>query len=79
MNENICKIEAKGFQDLCNYIRELEEKKKFLETENQELKHENNILKNELATFKEDYIAELQAEQYENELVSAMASYGDDF
>ena len=37
MTENV-KIEAKGFQDLCNYIAELEENNKFL-------KHQNEILK----------------------------------
>ena len=46
MNENICKIEATGFQDLCNHIRDLEEKNKTLE------KH-NRLLSDELTYFKE--------------------------
>lgn len=48
MNEKIeiCKIEATGFQDLCNHIRDLEEKNKTLE------KH-NRLLSDELTYFKE--------------------------
>ena len=53
MNENIVKIEAKGFQDLCNHIRDLEEKNKLLEKENQQLKADNKILGDELTYFKE--------------------------
>lgn len=53
MNENIAKIEAKGFQDLCNYFKGLEEKNKFLENENTQLKADNNVLGNELTYFKE--------------------------
>ena len=52
MNENICKIEAKGFQDLCNHIRDLEEKNKTLEKT-------NRILSDELTYFKE-YSADLE-------------------
>lgn len=52
MNENIAKIEAKGFQDLCNHIRDLEEKNKTLE------KH-NLLLSDELTYFKE-YSADLE-------------------
>ncbi|MBO6275686.1 MAG: hypothetical protein J6M91_09185 [Methanobrevibacter sp.] len=59
MNENIAKIEAKGFQDLCNYIRELEEKNKFLESENAQLKANTALLGNELTYFKE-YSADLE-------------------
>ena len=64
--ENV-KIEAKGFQDLCNYIAELEENNKFLKHQNEMLKiheerlvEENEKLKahqcllgNELTYFKE--------------------------
>lgn len=53
MNENIVKIEAKGFQDLCNHIRDLEEKNKILEKENKQLKADNKILGDELTYFKE--------------------------
>ena len=53
MNENIAKIEAKGFQDLCNHYRDLEEKNKFLENENTQLKADNKVLSNELTYFKE--------------------------
>lgn len=52
MNE-IMKIEATGFQDLCNHIRELEEKNKLLESENAQLKADNTVLGNELTYFKE--------------------------
>lgn len=40
MNENIAKIEAKGFQDLCNHFRELEEKNNFLENKIKKLKQD---------------------------------------
>ena len=53
MNENIVKIEATGFQDLCNHFRDLGEKNKLLEKENQQLKADNQILGNELTYFKE--------------------------
>lgn len=53
MTENVMKIEAKGFQDLCNHFRELEEKNKFLENENTQLKADNKVLGNELTYFKE--------------------------
>ena len=53
MNENIVKIEAKGFQDLCNHFRDLEEKNKFLENENTQLKADNSVLSHELTYFKE--------------------------
>ena len=53
MNENIAKIEAKGFQDLCNYFKGLEEKNKLLESENAQLKADNTVLGNELTYFKE--------------------------
>ena len=59
MNENIAKIEAKGFQDLCNHIRDLEEKNKFLESKNAQLKADNAILGNELTYFK-GYAADLE-------------------
>ena len=59
MNENILKIEATGFQDLCNHIRELEEKNKFLESENAQLKADTTLLGNELTYFKE-YAADLE-------------------
>ena len=59
MNENIAKIEAKGFQDLCNYFKGLEEKNKFLENENTQLKANNKVLGNELTYFKE-YSADLE-------------------
>ena len=59
MNENIVKIEAQGFQDLCNHIRELEEKNKLLESENTQLKADTNLLGNELTYFKE-YAADLE-------------------
>ena len=61
MNENIVKIEAKGFQDLCNHFRDLEEKNKFLENENTQLKADNSVLGNELTYFKE-YCADLEDE-----------------
>ena len=61
MNENIVKIEAKGFQDLCNHFRELEEKNKLLESENAQLKADNSVLGNELTYFKE-YCADLEDE-----------------
>ena len=53
MNENIAKIEAKGFQDLCHHYRDLEEKNKFLESENAQLKANTVLLGNELTYFKE--------------------------
>ena len=53
MNENIVKIEATGFQDLCNHFRDLEEKNKLLEKENKQLKADNKVLGNELTYFKE--------------------------
>lgn len=56
---NIVKIEATGFQDLCNQIRELEEKNKFLRNENQQLKKDNILLSNELSNFQE-YSADLE-------------------
>ena len=46
MNENIVKLEAKGFQDFCKYVRDLEEKNKTLEKQ-------NRILSDELSYFKE--------------------------
>lgn len=53
-NENIAKIDIKGFYDLCNRLKELE-------TENKQLKQDNKILGNELTYFKE-YSADLEAE-----------------
>ena len=53
MNENIAKIAAKGFQALCNHYRDLEEKNKFLESENAQLKANTVLLGNELTYFKE--------------------------
>ena len=53
MTENIVKIEATGFQDLCNHYRDLEEKNKFLESENAQLKANTVLLGNELTYFKE--------------------------
>ena len=63
MNEKIeiVKIEAQGFQDLCKYLAELEEKNKILETENKQLKADNRILGDELTYFKE-YSADLETE-----------------
>ena len=46
MNENIVKLEAKGFQDFCKYVRNLEEK-------NKQLEKTNRLLSDELAYFKE--------------------------
>ena len=54
MNENIVKIEAKGFQDLCKHFAELEEK-------NKQLEKDNRILSDELTYFKE-YSADLENE-----------------
>ena len=51
-SENICKIEAKGFQDLCLRFGKLEE-------ENKQLKANNKVLGNELTYFKE-YAADLE-------------------
>ncbi len=51
-NQNIAKIDVKGFQDLCNHFAELEK-------ENQQLKADNKILGNELTYFKE-YAADLE-------------------
>lgn len=34
----IAKIEAKGFQDFCNYVKSLEEENKLLKNENKKLK-----------------------------------------
>ena len=61
MKMNIVKIEAKGFQDLCNHIRELEEKNKILENKNKQLKADNKVLGSELTYFKE-YSADLEYE-----------------
>lgn len=58
---NFVKIEATGFQDLCNHFRELEEKNKLLESENAQLKADNSVLGNELTYFKE-YCADLENE-----------------
>ena len=44
--KNICKIETKGFQDICNHIAELEK-------ENKQLKANNKIMADELTYFKE--------------------------
>ena len=53
MNENIVKIEAQGFQDLCNHIRELE-------NENKQLKEKNQLLKKEYDDFYEkEYLARI--------------------
>ena len=67
MNENIVKIEATGFQDLCNHFRELEEKNKFLENENTQLKADNSVLGNELTYFKEHAV---ELEEQVNDLTS---------
>ena len=67
MNENIVKIEATGFQDLCNHIRELEEKNKLLESENAQLKADNSVLGNELTYFKELCV---ELEEQVNDLTS---------
>lgn len=45
-NQNIAKIDVKGFQDLCNHFAELEK-------ENQQLKAHNKIMADELNYFKE--------------------------
>lgn len=44
--ENIAKIEIKGFYDLCNRLKDLEE-------ENKQLKANNKIMADELTYFKE--------------------------
>ena len=43
---NIIRVEASGFQDLCNRLNELEE-------ENQSLRLENDFLQKELSDIKE--------------------------
>ena len=53
-NENIAKIEIKGFQDLCRRFGELQQ-------ENKKLKQGNQIVQDELAYFKE-YAADLEEE-----------------
>ena len=57
--KNIEKIEAKGFQDLCNHIRDLEQENEFLEKQNKALKLrcskyclENRKLEQELTDLK---------------------------
>ena len=52
--ENICKIETKGFQDLCRRYGKLEE-------ENKQLTKDNTVLGHELTYFKE-YAADLEDE-----------------
>lgn len=42
---NFVKIEATGFQDLCNKIAELEEENKSIKLENDFLQRQNNALK----------------------------------
>lgn len=51
-NQNIAKIDVKGFQDLCNHFAELEK-------ENKQLKQDNKVLGHELTYFKE-YAADLE-------------------
>ena len=58
-NENIAKIDIKGFYDLCNRLKELEE-------ENEQLKANNQLMADELTYFKE-YCADLEDKVNRNE------------
>ena len=63
--ENICKIEAKGFQDLCLRFGKLED-------ENKQLQANNKIMADELTYFKE-HCADLEDQ------VAALKKQYDDF
>ena len=69
-NENIAKIDIKGFYDLCNRLKELEE-------ENEQLKANNQLMADELTYFKElaaDYEDEINVLKRQNEALKLRCS-----